>query len=106
MAPASRDVRWAALGGAVLLGVAALMIFEFKPGNFERSIQWVIVFTPGFVPAVVISDWLVKRVPVRETFWLLFWTFNFAWYFLISLLALKLFRLIKARRNGSPASAE
>ena len=104
MTPALHDVKRAALGGSVLLGAAAVMIFEFKPGSFTASIQWVIIFAPGFIPAVVVSDWLAGHVP--GAFWTLFWTFNYVWYFLISLLALKLFRGIKAWRNRAPASAQ
>jgi hypothetical protein len=88
------DRTWACIAAASLLGIAAFIIFVIHPGGFEGQRVWLFALLPGTIPAMFLSD-IVSRLAHRAEpviYDALIAIFNFAWYWGISFVVIKIFR--------------
>jgi hypothetical protein len=78
-----------------LTGAAALVLFLIRPGGFEGQIGWVFVLLPGAIAGAPISDRAYRIVPWSDqiVLWTLTLGISLLWYFVISYMAIKLWRL-------------
>jgi hypothetical protein len=88
------DWKWACIAAICLLGIAAFVIFVIHPGGFEGQVGWFFLLLPGALPAQMFSNLVYKLAPSVEPVadWVLFISFNLAWYWGISFAIIKIFR--------------
>jgi hypothetical protein len=90
------DDKLACLLAAVLLGAVALIIFAVPvlPGGFEAQSAWLVALLPGALLAYPLADLLGDASPLAGNIavWSLLVGLSFLWYWLLSLLAVKLLR--------------
>ncbi len=55
-------------------------------GGFEGQVAWFFALLPGAIPIAPLSDYVDKLAPSAErvSYWVLFISFNFGWYWGIS----------------------
>jgi hypothetical protein len=94
------DSKWALIAAVCLLALALFVVFVIKPGGFEGQIAWFFLLLPGTFPASWLADQVQKLTPSAHvapsaeslSIWALIVGFNFAWYWLLSFAAIKIFR--------------
>jgi hypothetical protein len=86
--------KWACIPGAILTGLAMLVVFGFHPGGFESQGMWLFVLLPGTLAVYPLSDLSYRLAPHAEPaiFWMLVFGFNFIWYWGISFIVVKTLR--------------
>ena len=90
------DRKKACIAGVVLTSVAMAVVFGFPflPGGFESQAGWVFALLPGSFAAYPLSDSVYNVAPFLQAaaFWTFMAVFNFAWYWMIGLAWMELFR--------------
>lgn len=96
------DISRAGFVGAALLAIAAFAVFGFQHG-FEEQVGWYVTLLPGAIIAAAISDVIRKAIPGTErvAFWSLVIGLNFIWYFGISWIVIKVYRLVSGASKNS-----
>lgn len=96
------DISRAGFVGAALLAIAAFAVFGFQHG-FEEQVGWYVTLLPGAIIAAAISDVIRKAIPGAErvAFWSLVIGLNFIWYFGISWIVIKVYRLVSGASKNS-----
>jgi hypothetical protein len=88
------DRTWACIAAACVLVIAAFIIFVIHPGGFEGQGVCLFALLPGTIPAMFLSD-IVSRLALRAEpviYDAPIAIFNFAWYWGISFVVIKIFR--------------
>jgi hypothetical protein len=89
------DWKWACVAAIGLTAAAAFVVLFLRPGGFEGQIGWLFVLLPGAIAGAPVSDRVYKTIPWSER--IVLWTITFSisllWYFVISFIAIKAYRL-------------
>jgi hypothetical protein len=89
-----RDGVWACVSASVLAAAALFVVLVLRPGGFEGQIGWFLTLLPGAIAGVPVSDRLYKMSSSLSAIGL--WTttvsLSFLWYFVLSYLAIKIYR--------------
>ena len=90
------------MAASVLLGLAALAVFEI-PHGFEEQVGWYLGLLPGGFFAAAFSDLVESVIPRGKSimYWGLLFCLNFLWYFVISYAAIKVYRFFSEALKNS-----
>jgi|SRR5215470_467164 len=90
------DWKRACIAAVVLSGAALLVVFGFHPGGFETQGAWFFVLLPAGLAVYPFLDFVHKIAPRVEpvAFWTLMPAFNFLWYWVVSLIVIKIRRVL------------
>jgi hypothetical protein len=94
------DAKWALIAAVCLLAVALFVVFVINPGGFEGQMGWAFLLLPGLFPASWLADLVHEFSPGAHlapsaeslSIWAVIVGFNFAWYWVLSFAAIKVFR--------------
>lgn len=89
------DWAWACIAAALLLGVAAFVVFVVHPGGPQGQVAWYGALLPGSFVGVVVLSYIQGFIPhaQRIAYLCLMVLFSFLWYFLIAYIVIKIVRM-------------
>lgn len=95
------DWTWACITAAVLLGLAALIVFVVHPGGAQRQVAWYGGLLPGSFAGVLLLSYIQDYIPHAQRVAYLGMTmlFSFLWYLLIAYVVIKLGRLVAGAKK-------
>jgi hypothetical protein len=89
------DWKWACAAAVGLTVAAALVVIFLRPGGFEGQIGWLFVLLPGAIAGAPVSYRVYQTIPwsARIVLWTITFSFSWFWYFVVSYIAIKIYRL-------------
>jgi hypothetical protein len=94
-----RISRWkrAPIAAVILTTLAVAVVFGINPGGFEVQGSWFLVLLPAVLVAYPLLDYIYKVAPHAEptAFWVLLIGFNFLWYWGLSYVVIRSWRLLE-----------
>jgi hypothetical protein len=103
-----RDWKYACAAAVALLGIAAFILFVVHPGGFEGQIAYFFALLPGVYMVLLFfhpshPGWANAMPHGVFVYWLFVIGGSFIWYFILSFVAIKGYRLAARfrRRAGT-----
>lgn len=93
-----RDWKYACAGASGLLAIAAFILFVIHPGGFEGQIAYFFALLPGVYIVLLVFQpshpgWANAMPHGVVAYWFFILGGSFIWYFVLSLVAIKGYRL-------------